>query len=237
MLGTWSVVRIGWPNRPLIAFAVVLAAMSVFGGVMQGVAIGNVNMATAGLLGLVWAGARGKPTAAGVLAVIKIFPLALAAPLGTKVLVRAAAIAGGICLITLPLVGVGAWSDYFGGLRATQPLCGIYPNPSLACGLSQLVGIGIAKWAGLAIAAVLVLLALRAGPTFLGATLATGAILAPATELHAHYFAIVFVLLIIGLANLNLMLHRDVVVRGSLTQGPWAFPLQGRISRLVSRRP
>lgn len=207
LLGTWSVVRIGWPNRPLVAFAVILAAMSVLDGVMQGVALGNVNIASAGALGFVWARARRIAPATGVLAVIKVFPLALAAPLGGRVFVRAAAIAGMICLITLPLVGVAAWSDYIAGLQASQPLCGDpnWVNLSLACNLSPFVGVFVAKWAGLAIAAVLVVLAVRAGPTFLGTTLATGAVLAPATELHAHYFAIVFVLIVIGLANLNLL--------------------------------
>ena len=206
LLGLWRVVRVGWPHRSVGVFGLVLLLGALFDGITQGIAMANVNMASAGVLGLVWAGIRDPAIPAGILGVIKVFPIGLAAPAGVWALGRALAIAFGICLLTLPLVGVGAWADYVTGLLSSQPLCGdpTWVNLSLACQLAPVTGLAIAKWTGLVVSAGLILVALRAGRGFVGVCAAGLAILAPATELHAHYFAIVFVLGVIGLATLNL---------------------------------
>ena len=206
LLGLWRVVRVGWPRRSMGAFGLVLLAAALLDGITQGIAMANVNIATAGVLGLVWAGRRDAAIPAAVLGVVKVFPIAIAAPAGPRTLARALAIAGAICLVTLPLVGVGAWQDYVVGLLAGEPLCGDpkWVNLSLACQLAPIAGPSLAKWAGLVVAAVLVLVALRMRRGFVGVTAAGLAILAPATELHGHYLSIVFVLGVMGLATLNI---------------------------------
>jgi hypothetical protein len=206
LLGIWSVVRVGWPGRPLLALGIALAVAANVGGVMEGIAVANVNIATAGAIGLIWAGTRGAEPFVGVLAIMKVFPFALSAPGGWQALRRSAALVGVICLITLPLVGVSAWADYWTGLEASRPLCGdpLWTNYSLACQLTPHMSAFAAKWIGVVIAFVLVLFAIKAGMSFLGMSAATFAIIVPADELHAHYVAMVVMLALIGLADLNL---------------------------------
>ena len=149
MIGLWAVVRQGWPDHPLPAFglALTLAATVPQLGVLEGVALGNVNLATAGLVGLVWTGSRGVVPAIGLMTVIKVFPYALSAPLGLRAMARAGAIAGAICLVTLPLVGIGSWVDYFVALGRSVPLCGDpqWSNASLACALGPYTSTEVAK--------------------------------------------------------------------------------------------
>ena len=220
LLGLWRITLIGWPNQPLIAFGIELALMSQLEGVIQGIALGNVNIATAGAIGLVWAGTRSVAPLAAWLGVVKVFPLAIAAPAGLPALRRATGIALGICLVTLPLVGIDSWLDYASGLRASVPLCGdpTWVNYSLACQVSPMVGPTVAKYLGLVVAGALTVIAIRAGLTFPGMAAAALAIMAPATELHAHYLALVFVVAVIGMATLS----RRRVQRGNvaLVMGP-----------------
>jgi hypothetical protein len=204
LAGLWAVVRIGWPSRPSLPFGIALALMAIAPGVVEGIALGNVNIATAGLLGLVWAAPRGLPQIIGLATVVKVFPFALAAPLGWRSVAVASAVAVGIAAATLPLVGLGSWADYVGGLHASEPLCGSpdWFNASLACGVGPFVGAAGAKSIGLAVGGVLLLVALMAGRSVLGMTAAGLAVMAPATELHGHYFAILHILLWIALATL-----------------------------------
>ena len=110
-----------------------------------------------------------------------------------------------IVLVTLPMVGVESWVDYLSGLRQATMVCGdpTFFNPSFACLVAPLVGATVAKWLGLGLAAVLVLLAVRSGPTVTGCTLVAAAIMAPAIELHSHYLAMLYVLVVIALASVS----------------------------------
>jgi len=208
VFGTFQVVRVGWPQHPLGALGLALLVAAFVEGIVFGFAVANVNMATAGMVGIVWSRTQNMAVPIGTLGVIKIFPIALAAPHGFRVLMTALAVGIAICLLTLPMVGVGAWSDYVTGLLQSQPACGDprYTNPSLACALSPLIGMNAAKWAGLVVAGVLVAIALRSRNRSVAVAAAGLAILAPATELHAHYVAIIFVIGVIGLASLQV--HR-----------------------------
>ena len=193
--GLWLVARRVWPERAVTAFAAAVLGASIFPPVLEGIGMGNVNILTAGLLGVVWAGIQ--PAAiAGVMTVIKVFPIALAAPSGWRALGFAASVALAICLLTLPLVGAESWSTYVTALTSVEPACGldIYFNPSIAC----LIG----TRAGLAIAAVALLVAVVARRKFVAWVAVVIAIMAPASELHLHYFALVYVLLWIGFAEM-----------------------------------
>jgi hypothetical protein len=205
LIGLLMVVRVGWPERTMRAYGIAVGAMALVSGVMEGVGEANVNIATAGVLGFAWARSRGTPEAIGAMTVIKVFPLSLAATFGRTAFLRSLSLAALVCAATLPLVGVNSWIDYVEGLRASHPLCGDpqWANQALACRLEPFVDEAVAKWAGLLAAFACVLLSLRAGPTLLGLTFAAGAILAPATELHAHYWAIVYVLVVIAIATLR----------------------------------
>jgi hypothetical protein len=203
LLGLWLVVRAGWPNRPLVPFAIGVLGLTVFAPVQQGLGVANVNMLTAGMLGIVWGARRSPVVPLALLTVLKVFPLALAAPLGLRAVLKCAVIAAVIVVVTLPLVGIGAWNDYVSGLSSSRPLCDdpVWFNPSLACVAQPLLGPGVAKWFGVVIGAGSFLIALRAGRTLLGMTAATLAVIAPATEVHEHYLSMFYMLAWIAVAG------------------------------------
>jgi hypothetical protein len=204
LAGVFAVVRVGWPNHSLRAFAVALLGLGLFVPVLEGLAVANVNIATAGALGLVWATPRLAVPAAGILGVLKVFPVALAAPSGVRTFARALGLTALICLLTLPLVGLGSWLDYANALASSTPLCGTArTNPSFACAIAPLVGSGLATIVGLLLAGAALVVAFKAGRNIVGMTAVVAAIMLPATELHLHYFAKTFVLALIGMSELR----------------------------------
>ena len=205
MTGMWRVVRDGWPDRPIRAMAGSIALLALFIPALEGIAVGNVNVLTAGVLGWIWSNRRIAPGASGVLAAVKVFPLALAAPFGRRSLTTAAVVAAAIVLVTLPFVGTTSWLGYASAVQVTVADCGASGSTgfSIACGLAPLTGPAVASLVGLVVAAVLLLAAAAAGPSLVGITLAVGAIIAPAPELHAHYFTMLFMLALIGAGELS----------------------------------
>ncbi len=203
LAGLYAVVQVGWPDRRLQVFGLVLLALAVFPPALQGIAVANVNIATAGVLGLAWAGARMTEPASVLLAVTKVFPVALVAPFGWRAVARVLAGTAVIVLLTLPLVGVDSWVSYVHALASMTPRCGEpdYFNASLACVLAPLSVPVVVKWAGLVLGGMCLFAAVRAGRTFKGFALAALAIILPATEVHAHYLTLGFVLALIGLAE------------------------------------
>jgi hypothetical protein len=213
--GLLAVIRIGWPSSWVRPYCVVLLGLGLFPPALEGLAVANVNVATAGALGWAWAAPRlAVPLAAG-LGVLKVFPIALAAPHGFRALVKSLGIALLICVVTLPMVGLQAWSDYASALSNVKPLCDLTrANPSMACALLPHVGLASATVVSLALAAVALLVAVMAGSSLLGVTAAAAAIMLPAAELHAHYYTLLFVLAAIGVTRL-----RD---RREDSRGHWA---------------
>lgn len=202
--GLFAVVRVGWPRSWMRPYCVVLVGLGLFPPALEGIAVANVNVATAGALGWVWASPRRAVPFAAVLGVVKIFPIALAAPRGLRALVHSLAIAAFICVVTLPLVGLAAWGDYASAASSVEPLCdSTRANPSVACALVAHIGPGVATAISLGLAAVALLVALMAGRTLLGMTAVAAAIMLPAVELHAHYYTLLFVLAVIAVTRLR----------------------------------
>jgi hypothetical protein len=199
----WAVAHAGWPSRPLAAFAAAVIGLAIFPPIQQGLAVANVNVLTTGMLGLVWAVGRRTAPAIGLLTVLKVFPFSLSAPLGPRAMVTSALVAGVVVLVTLPLVGVSSWTDYVSALRSAEMLCGDprWFNPSLGCLVEPVLGSDVARWAGLIVGGALLLVALRAGRTVVGMSAAALAVIAPATEIHAHYFGLLYMLFLIALAS------------------------------------
>jgi hypothetical protein len=215
LVGVWLPLRAAWPARTRLAMGVVLVLMAFHDGVLQGIALGNVNILTAGMVGVVWTMTPSRVVGPGVLAVLKVFPLSLAAPFGLRTLVGALVVAAAICLATLPMVGLSSWMDYRHGLEASVPLCGDdrWVNYSLACVLVPLIGIGAAKGLTVLLAGALLALSLVLGPRMLGLGAATLAILVPATEVHGHYFAILFVFGVVLVSEWGIRTQRRGIER------------------------
>lgn len=202
--GIWVVVSLGWPTRRVRAFALAVVALALFPPAREGIAVGNINIATAGALAWMWAGSPVARAAPAVLAVMKVFPFALSVPQGRHVVLVTVGAVVTVCLVTVPFVGLGAWGDYINGLRVSVPLCDDPDriNRSLACGLQPMVGQDIAKWAGLVLAAALLPISYAAGRGVIGAAAVVGMIMLPATELHGHYWTLLFVLALIVCAEI-----------------------------------
>jgi Glycosyltransferase family 87 len=190
--------------RPL-ELALALLVLGFFPGFADGVAWGNASVGLAGCLAWAWVMGRGRMPVggfAGLGATIKLVPGALifwSTPRTfPRVLVGAAAVAGALFVLTLPLVGLASWADYVTALSFSEPACGVDVPVSLACLLKPMIGIGPAKLAG-------ILLALGAGiaAVFVRASLASFGLvvvawLAPVTDLHFHYLLVIYVLAVIA---------------------------------------
>jgi hypothetical protein len=185
--GLWMIVRTTWPARPLPPMALATVGAALFPPISEGMGVGNVNILTAGLLGVVWAGIQPSGIA-GVMAVVKVFPLALSAPFGVRAIALAGLVGATVCLVTLPLVGVDSWTTYISAIGRVEPVCFVpdLANYSISCYVSPI--------GGLVVAAVALGVAVVARRTMIGWTAVVVAIMAPASEMHLHYFGLAYVL-------------------------------------------
>lgn len=202
--------------RPLPLTAVILGLLvivpvpgTVLAPFPNGVLNANVNVGLAGLLAWCWAAGsrRGWITyAAGAGAAFKLFPGALVLWAvrrnGPRPLMIAIAITAGICLITLPIVGVEEWSAFVRALSNAQPACD-GGRSSVACLTQPLLGPSLAKAAGVVVGVALLALAVRVRAEFLAFVLLTGGMLAPLADGHQHYLLFAYVLVVIGLCRLT----------------------------------
>ena len=190
--------------RPL-ELALALLVLGFFPGFADGVAWGNASVGLAGCLAWAWVIGRGRlPVGAfvGLGATIKLVPGALvfwSTPRTfPRVLAAAAAVAGALFVLTLPLVGLASWADYVTALSLSEPACGVDVPVSLACVLKPIIGIGPAKLAGMLLALVAGVAALFVRAPFASFGLVVIAWLAPVTDLHFHYLLVVYVLAVIA---------------------------------------
>jgi hypothetical protein len=199
----WAIVGLGFPRRRLEAFGIALLATAFFYPAMQGFVAGNVNMATAGLLGWAWVGLPRAGLVSGVVGVLKVFPAAIAVLYGRRAVLVTLVTMTVIVLITLPFVGITSWRDYAIALRDSEPFCrNNVTNLSFECLAAPAVGLAAAKVLSIVFAALLVLVAARFGRTLIGLTAVAVAIMVPAADLHLHYWSFALVLLVIALARL-----------------------------------
>jgi hypothetical protein len=130
-----------WRNGRLTTYAVagVCWLLAVSPWFWQALFNGQVT----GILVLVLAVAPSLASGAG--AIIKLFPIVWVA--SVRDAVTAAAVFGGIALVTLPIVGLGSWSDFVAVTLNARPEC---HEPSLVCaGVPSVVGYALG--AGLAL--------------------------------------------------------------------------------------
>lgn len=132
-----------WP------LALAFAPLLIIAPFWDGVITGNVNLLAVGSLAWAWAApGRWIGPVSGVLAVLRVFPGSLGVQrvraTGWRGLIVPVGTAAAIVLLTLPIVGLGAWHDYVVAVGNAVPQCTKEVN-SLACALDTATGPASAK--------------------------------------------------------------------------------------------
>ena len=200
LTGLYAILRMELGRHARVEFALVLVALAFLRGFPEGVAFGNASVAMAGLFAWAWVLGRGRAgvgVLAGIGATIKLVPGVLVFWSDRRgfprVLLATAAVGAGLFLVTLPFTGFGSWLDYVKALSLSQPACGAEPPVSLACVLQPVVGVGLAKLAGIAVAIVAGITAVMTRSPIIAFGLLAIAWLAPVTDLHFHYLLVAYV--------------------------------------------
>lgn len=201
--GLFQIAGMGWPERRPVAFGLMLLLLGLFPPVAQGLAVGNATMLSVGALPWIWVGARRSEVALGALTAFKVFPGAISALDGPRGMIRTAIVAVSLAVVTLPLVGLDLWRDFFLALANAQPRCLGYPeNVSVACTMAPHVGVAVAKAIGLGMAVAATVVALLAKTTVIRVIAVSAAVMAPAADLHLFYWSFLPVVAFIAVADL-----------------------------------
>ena len=203
----WAIVSRAWPTYRLLAFALALAGLAMYPPFLAGLIAMSTNVGLAGAVGWVAVGltARQAGVLGGVLGILKVFAGALTfgSPDGkTKAFATAIAVSVAFALVTLPIVGPQSWLDFGTALTAAEPDCSGF-NVSIACTLGPTVGLGWGSLVGVIIGGLAVLGMLACRQPYLLSVLAAVAVMAPANNLHIHYWTIGYVLVVASLARLT----------------------------------
>lgn len=207
----WAIVSRAWPTYRMLAFALALAGLAMFPPFLAGMIAMSTNIGVAGAVGWVAVGltARQAGVLGGILAILKVFAGAVTmAALDGKARAVAIAllVAGGLTLVTLPVVGVGSWLDFGTALTGAVPDCSGF-NISIACTLGPTLGLGAGSLIGIAVGGLAVLGMLACRQPYLLSVLAAIAVMAPANNVHIHYWTIGYVLVVASLARLTVLVR------------------------------
>ena len=205
----WAIASRAWPTYRLLAFALSIAGLAMFPPFLAGMIAMSTNIGLAGAIGWVAVGltARQAGVLGGILGVLKVFAGALTfAARHDKVRAFGIAllVAAGLALVTLPVVGVAGWLDFATALTGAVPDCSGF-NVSIACALGPSVGLGWGSLVGVLIGGLAVLGMLAVRQPYPLSVLAAIAVMAPANNLHIHYWTIGYVLVVASLARLTLL--------------------------------
>lgn len=182
----------------------VVALLLFFTPFAAGLLGGNVNVGVAGLLAVFWSIDRPRwvSMAAGVMAVTKLYPGFLALWVRREDVLRSVALAfataAALVLVTLPLVRIEAWRDFFIALSNAEPKCAI---PSLTCALTPAIGATASKVIAVSASLGLAALSVVARDRRARFLLLAYAMIAAAPDLYAHYLLIPFVAAFAAVAN------------------------------------
>jgi hypothetical protein len=212
--GFWRMVSRTWPHRRVTAMCLCLIGLTAFVPFLGGFIALNFNLGLAGLVAWISTGVdwRFAGLAGGLSGVIKVFPavLALAVPKEkTKSVGLAVGIAAAIALITLPVVGVASWSEFVRALTGATPDCST-SNYSIACVVGPTIGMAAGSIIGIVVGGIAALAMCVVRRPYWLAVLSAVGIMAPANNLHLHYWTIAYVLLIATLAEVTLLQRNRV---------------------------
>lgn len=210
LTGLMAVVRRECGRCSPFAVGLILLTLGVFLPFTQGVAAGNMNVGLAGVLAWAWSTGRTAKAAggmAGVGAILKLLPGVLVFWSERRAFLRTVSFAGlilGVVMVgTLPIVGTGSWFDFATALRNSRPDCApVLLHTSIACLAEPVVGIGAAKAFGIFLSVALGVGALFVRSRIIAFSLVGVAWLAPVSDMHPHYFLIVYVVMVAAVAAL-----------------------------------
>jgi hypothetical protein len=120
---------------------------------------------------------------------------------GWRAILIALLVAGGLALLSLPLVGEHAWRDFATSLTNSRPPCQSYNAISVACLAQSITGETVAKLLGygLALACAVGVVAVR--DRFGAFLLLGGAMLLGVTDMHLHFWVFGYVVLVVWAAR------------------------------------
>jgi Glycosyltransferase family 87 len=207
----WAIASRAWPTYRLLAFALALVGLAMFPPFLAGMIAMSTNVGLAGAIGWVAVGltARQAGVLGGVLAILKVFAGAITfgSPEDkTKAFVTAVAVVAGLTLVTLPIVGFQDWLDFGTALTGAVPDCSGF-NVSIACTLADATGLalGWGSLVGVLVGGLAVLGMIVCRQPYLLSVLAAIAVMAPANNLHIHYWTIGYVIVVASLARLTVL--------------------------------
>ena len=158
--GVFAILRRELKEDAVLYLGVAMLPVILWIGFIEGVTAGNVTVGLSGILAWAWALGRDRvsPVTVAAIGIVKVFPATLVfwtTPARLlKSLITASLIAGAFVLVTLPVIGVGAWVDFFRAMGNAQPNCESY-GTSVTCLLRPTVGITVAKMVAVVIAGAL----------------------------------------------------------------------------------
>jgi hypothetical protein len=179
----WALASRAWPRRRALLYGVILLLLGITPPFVEAVAVGNVVLLLAGLIGWAWL----VPRLAHIILAIALPTKApmiflagwIARSAGWRPTARMMMGLAALSALTLPLVGIGAWFDYITAMRTATPICTPW-NVSVACE-TQLGTLG-----GIAMAAALAIASYAVRRPTLGFALAVLAVLVATPDLHTH---------------------------------------------------
>ena len=190
-----------WP------LALTLFGLALFVPFGAAVASGEITLGFTGILAWAWtAGGRRRwvGPVSGVGAVVKVQPGILVAWAwrveGWRGAARGVAVGAAICLVTLPLFGLGPWFDYLHALSNTTPYCD-GAHYSVACTLVPFTSVAVAKAAGIAVAVLCAIGVILVRNRTIAFALLAAAMLAPVTDMHWYYLLTFYVVLVVVVAT------------------------------------
>ena len=198
----WALATRISPMRRTLLFAAMLLGLAGFFPFEDGVGVGNLSIAAAGLFG--WAYVLGERTAPGLgaiagLARLTSGTLALAGLRNRRAAFKGIALGALLVVASLPIVGLDAWLSYPAVIANAMPDC--YPgNIGIGC---VFPGVAAAKWLTLLLA-----LAVAAGavaiPRYAYRIAFAGVaslLLSMAGDFHRHYWVLLALIPVILLAD------------------------------------
>jgi hypothetical protein len=148
--GVFAILRRELKEDAILYLGVAILPVILWIGFVEGVTAGNVTVGLSGVLAWAWAIGRERvsPVTVAVIGIAKVFPATLIFWTSPSRLLRSLVVAGLVAgawiMVTLPIIGVGVWVDFFHAMGNAQPNCESYGS-SMTCILQPIVGISVAK--------------------------------------------------------------------------------------------
>ena len=172
------------PRTPLW-IGIVCAAAAFSDPLVAAIGVGNVTQLLTALLAFAYLGSAGRLGA--VAGLLKLTPGIMSALDGWRGIVTGVALAAGVSIVTLPLLGLSNWQDFFVAVQNARPSCELTTSVACLTGSTPLA---------LGLGAILALGCLVTARRLVRLALVTAALLVTAPELYVQYFVYAYPLIV-----------------------------------------